>query len=60
MDDRLVVALYKFVALPDYQELRQPLLELCRAHQVFGTFLFSKFWIPGHLIFLLGNIGTFV
>ncbi len=47
MEDHLVVALYKFEALPDYQELRQPLLDVCRARKVFGTLLLAAEGING-------------
>ena len=37
----VVVAFYKFVALPDYTELRVPLLAVARAHGVKGTVLLA-------------------
>jgi UPF0176 protein len=37
MDQFVVAALYKFVSLPDYHELREPLLEVCLAASVKGT-----------------------
>lgn len=37
----LIAAFYKFVPLPDYRELRQPLLECCRAAGVRGTVLLA-------------------
>ncbi len=37
----LIAAFYKFVPLPDYRDLRQPLLEVCRAAGVRGTILLA-------------------
>ena len=38
----LIAAFYKFVSLPDYQALRQPLLDRCRAANVRGTILLAS------------------
>ena len=38
----LIAAFYKFVSLPDYQELRQPLLDRCRAADIRGTILLAS------------------
>jgi UPF0176 protein len=38
----VVVAFYKFVTLPDYAELRAPLLEVARTHSVKGTVLLAE------------------
>ncbi|MFC0269592.1 oxygen-dependent tRNA uridine(34) hydroxylase TrhO [Kushneria aurantia] len=47
-DDRYVVAaLYKFVSLPDYQDLREPLLEFMQAHDIKGTLLLAEEGING-------------
>ena len=43
----IVAALYKFTALPDYRELRRPLLDLCHAHQIKGTLLLADEGING-------------
>ncbi|MDP5052841.1 MAG: rhodanese-related sulfurtransferase [Congregibacter sp.] len=43
----VVAALYKFVALPDYHALREPLLELCRAQGLKGTLLLAQEGING-------------
>lgn len=43
----LVAALYKFVALPDYRELRTPLLEQCLANDILGTLLLAEEGING-------------
>ncbi len=42
-----VAALYKFVRLPDFRELKQPLLERCRALELKGTFLLAPEGING-------------
>jgi UPF0176 protein len=43
----LTAALYKFVDLPDYVALREPLLACCEAHQVKGTLLLASEGING-------------
>jgi len=40
-------ALYKFVALPHYESLRQPLLDVMNDNQVFGTLLLAAEGING-------------
>ncbi|MFT7486729.1 MAG: UPF0176 protein [Candidatus Paceibacteria bacterium] len=47
MDKLHVAALYKFVALPDYDALRDPLLEVCLDHNVKGTLLLAPEGING-------------
>jgi len=47
MADFLVAALYRFVALPDYRDLREPLLDLCREQGVCGTLLLANEGING-------------
>jgi UPF0176 protein len=47
MSQVVVCALYKFVTLPDYRQLRQPLLNLMNNHQVRGTLLLAKEGING-------------
>lgn len=42
-----VIALYKFVSLPDYQDLRQPLLELCSREGIRGSLLLAPEGING-------------
>lgn len=42
MTDFLTAAFYKFVELPDYAELRAPLLGLCEAHDVKGIILLAS------------------
>ena len=43
----IVAALYKFVALPDYRELREPLLDVCLNACVKGTLLLATEGING-------------
>ena len=44
-----VAALYQFVALPDFRELREPLRALCDAHAIKGTILLAPEGINGTL-----------
>ena len=39
--------MYKFVSLPDYHELREPLLEVCLAASVKGTLLLAAEGVNG-------------
>ena len=43
----VIAALYKFVRLPDFRALRQPLLERCRELRLKGTFLLAPEGING-------------
>ncbi len=43
----IVAALYKFVRLPDFRELKQPLLERCRELRLKGTLLLAPEGING-------------
>ncbi|QEL10176.1 rhodanese-related sulfurtransferase [Kushneria phosphatilytica] len=52
----VVAALYKFVSLPDYQALREPLLEVMRAHAVKGTLLLAEEGINGTVAATRENI----
>ncbi|QLK47914.1 rhodanese-related sulfurtransferase [Vibrio owensii] len=47
MSQYVVCALYKFVELKNYQELREPLLTLMEAHGVHGTLLLASEGING-------------
>ncbi len=47
MANVVVAALYKFVSLPDFHELREPLLDLCREAGVKGTLLLAHEGING-------------
>lgn len=52
----LVVALYKFVPLPDFAELREPLLQRCLEHDILGTLLLAEEGINGTISGSRGNI----
>ena len=43
----VVAALYKFVALPDFEKLQQELLTLCRGNNIQGTLLLAEEGING-------------
>ena len=47
MNQLVVAALYQFVELPDYQSLREPLLETCMSQGVRGTLLLAAEGING-------------
>lgn len=47
MSQIVVCALYKFVTLDDYQDLRQPLQNLMEAHAIRGTLLLAREGING-------------
>lgn len=47
MDDIVVAALYKFVTLDDYRDLREPLLDECLAAGTRGTLLLAQEGING-------------
>ena len=47
MDKIVVAALYKFVTLEDFRELREPLLDACRAAGIRGTLLLAREGING-------------
>ena len=47
MSNILVAALYKFVALPDYEALRAPLQRVCEDSRVMGTLLLAREGING-------------
>lgn len=42
-----VAALYKFVLLPDFKELREPILKLCRNQNIYGTLILAEEGING-------------
>ena len=46
-DAVLVAALYKFVSLPDFQDIQPKLQEVCTQAGVLGTFLLAKEGING-------------
>jgi len=45
----VVIAFYKFVSLPDYEEIRLPLRAFCKEHGVMGTVLLASEGINGML-----------
>ncbi|WP_439133584.1 oxygen-dependent tRNA uridine(34) hydroxylase TrhO [Pseudomaricurvus sp.] len=47
MSQFVIAALYKFVSLPDYQEMRDPLLEHCLQAGVKGTLLLASEGVNG-------------
>lgn len=47
MSDYLVAALYKFVSLPNYESLREPLIDFCQSRQIKGTLLLAAEGING-------------
>ena len=47
MSNFLVAALYKFVTLPDYQALQEPIQKVCDGHGIKGTLLLASEGING-------------
>ena len=47
MSQIVIAALYKFVGLPDFRELQQPLLDFCQKHDIKGTLLLAHEGING-------------
>ncbi|MFP8967467.1 rhodanese-related sulfurtransferase [Pokkaliibacter sp. CJK22405] len=47
MSQYVVCALYKFVALPDFNDIRDPLLAVMEAHEIRGTLLLAAEGING-------------
>jgi UPF0176 protein len=56
--DRVIAAFYKFVSLDDYQNRRQPLLNLCQQHQIKGTILLAAEGINGTIAGTRSSIDT--
>jgi UPF0176 protein len=56
MSNYLTAALYKFVSLPDYAALQQPLLEKCQSLGIKGTLLLAEEGINGTVAGLPDNI----
>ncbi len=52
----LTAALYKFVALPDFADMKAPLLAVCEANQVKGTLLLASEGINGTIAGLPGGV----
>ncbi|MFT5431066.1 MAG: UPF0176 protein [Myxococcota bacterium] len=49
MDGYLIAALYKFATFPDFEEQREPLLEVCKVNDVIGSILLAPEGINGTL-----------
>jgi UPF0176 protein len=49
MNNFLVIALYKFIALDDFETLQSPLLEKCQSEGVMGTLLIAHEGINGSI-----------
>lgn len=47
MSQIVIAALYKFVGLPDFRDLQQPLLDLCQKHEIKGTLLLAHEGVNG-------------
>ncbi len=47
MSDFVIAALYRFVALPDFESLQQPILDMCNEYEVKGTLLLAREGING-------------
>lgn len=58
MSKYLTAALYKFVTLPDFAELKTPLLSCCEANHVKGTVLLAEEGINGTISGLSANINA--
>ncbi|MEM6527063.1 MAG: rhodanese-related sulfurtransferase [Chloroflexota bacterium] len=43
----VIAAFYKFVSLPDFREMRQPLLDFCKEHNMRGSILLAEEGING-------------
>lgn len=56
MSKYLTAALYKFVSLPDYKNLQQPLLDVCIKHNIKGTLLLALEGINGTIAGLPDDI----
>lgn len=56
MSQYLTAALYKFVSLPDYNDLQQPILDACLKHNIKGTLLLAKEGINGTIAGLPNDI----
>jgi UPF0176 protein len=56
MSKYLTAALYKFVSLPDYKNLQQPILDICVKHNIKGTLLLAMEGINGTIAGLPGDI----
>ncbi len=55
----IVAAFYRFVDLPDYEELKQPLLEFCKSHEMMGTILLASEGINSTISATRANMDAF-
>ena len=55
---QVIAAFYKFVSLEDYQNRRQPLLNLCQQHNIKGTILLASEGINGTIAGTRSSIDT--
>ena len=55
---QVIAAFYKFVSLDDYQNRRQPLLNLCQQHNITGTILLAAEGINGTIAGTRSSIDT--
>ena len=56
--NQVIAAFYKFVTLNDYQDRRQPLLNLCRQYQIKGSILLAAEGINGTIAGTRSSIDT--
>lgn len=56
MSKYLTAALYKFVSLPDFKDLREPLFAFCEANEITGTLLLAEEGINGTIAGLDENV----
>jgi UPF0176 protein len=56
MSKYLTAALYKFVSLPDFKDLREPLLAFCEANDITGTLLLAEEGINGTIAGMEENV----
>lgn len=56
MSNYLTAALYKFVSLPDFKTLREPLQNICEANEITGTLLLAEEGINGTIAGMEANI----
>jgi UPF0176 protein len=56
--NQVIAAFYKFVSLDDYQNRRQPLLNLCQQHNIKGTILVAAEGINGTIAGTRSSIDT--
>jgi UPF0176 protein len=60
MDNITIVAFYKFVTLPDYRDLRDPVLGLCRENGIKGSILLAEEGINGTIAGTAEGIDTVI